>query len=72
MGKICTCHPTKLKCREKGIPEFEVSGKFGKNSRNSVLDGKFPVGDWNMLFKDFEWCQSTVKSSSASDNTVFW
>ena len=29
---------------ETGIPEFEISGKFGKNSRNSVLDGKFPVG----------------------------
>ena len=29
---------------ETGIPEFEISGKFGKNSQNSVLDGKFPVG----------------------------
>ena len=36
---------------ETGIPEFEISGKFGKNSRNSVLDGKFPVGYWNMLYK---------------------
>ena len=29
---------------EMGIPEFEISGKIGKNSRNSVLDWKFPVG----------------------------
>ena len=29
---------------ETGIPKFEISGKFGKNSQNSVLDGKFPVG----------------------------
>ena len=36
---------------ETGIPEFESPGKFGKNSQNSVLDGKFPVGYWNMLYK---------------------
>ena len=35
---------------ETGIPEFEISGKIRENSRNSVLDGKFPVGYWNMLF----------------------
>ena len=29
---------------ETGIPKFEVLEKFGKNSRNSVLDGKFAVG----------------------------
>ena len=37
--------PSRLSPENKtGIPEFEISGKFGKNSRNSVLDGKFPVG----------------------------
>ena len=34
---------------ERGIPEFEILGKFRKNSRNLVLDGKFPVGYRNML-----------------------
>ena len=29
---------------ETGIPEFEISGKFGKNFRNSVLDGNFLLG----------------------------
>ena len=36
---------------ETGIPKFEISGKFGKNSRNLLLDGKFPVGYWNMLYE---------------------
>ena len=35
----------------KGILEFEILGKFRKNSLNSVLDGKSPVGYWNMFYK---------------------